>query len=401
MVSKKTQILRGLLGFALATVLAVGCSSSEPAQSPATTPDSTQAASNDNGEPESGSEGSETVDGDTPLQGDEGDVVEATPQPLMGPTLSDENLASVQDLGAGEQVEDAHGNLIAIYGIAVWPEPFAMLSDTTRTEFPFFSDVQMVADPSSQLVVLDVGMCAAGLDVSGFGTAEFFVHESFTEALSTDPMVGREVLARHPVARPGFGFPSAAECERGFLPVLWNIDRTPAVARYVLATRASAGAEVEQHVYQWDLESVIVEGSDEGDEIEPQFAIGQTVTFNQGVLQDTTVVVDGWAELIGTESPIDGTRMVAVSLDYCSSSTRPPELGLGVDNWNIVAPIDDAGLLASEPEDPESTCFGGWLEFAIPFGSVPTAFFASDGVDKTVGYAEWSLLDAALPAPQS
>ena len=57
-------------------------------------------------------------------------------------------------------------------------------------------------------------------------------------------------------------------------------------------------------------------------------------------------------------------------------------------------------LGAAAALDPTVNCFGGWLEFAIPFGSVPTAFFVSDGENASTGYAEWSLVDAGLAAPQ-
>lgn len=389
--SKKTRTIRLLCVLLLLTFAAIACSTDTASEPTTTAPDSTPAESSDSNEEQDEQVETTTDPGPT-----------AVPEPVLG----DENLASVTNLRVGEQVQDAQGNLIAIYGIAEWPATFAALSDTSQTGFPFFGDVQAVADPSAQLVVLDVGMCAAGLDVNGFGTAEFFVHQSATEMLSTEPVLNRGVLTRHPVVRPGFGFPSPAECERGFLPVLWGGD-SPGIARYVLATRASASADIERHVYQWDLDVVDIAALDQAEVVDAadpddvQFAAGQTVTFNQGRLEATTIEVDGWAELVGAESPIEGTRKVAVSVEYCPASDRLPEFGLGVDGWNIVAPIGDVSLGADQNEDPTTTCFDGWLEFAIPFGSVPTGFFASDGANADTGYAEWSLLGAAVPAPQS
>jgi hypothetical protein len=392
--SKRIQMFRSALGVMALVLLGAACSSSESTQAPVATPEPSevQADSDGSADSEDQSETVETADASIPS---------AVPEP----TLADQDVAIVVDLQAGQQVKDAQGNLIAIYGIAEWPEPFAALSDQAQADFPFFSDVQAVVDPASKLVVLDVGMCAAGIDFTGFGTAEFFVHESSTEALSTDPVLNRGVPAQHPVVRPGFGFPSPAECRRGYLPVLWSGDQAPQVARYVLATRATASANIERHVYQWELDfAAIDDAQPDTDPVESQdesFGIGQTVTFNQGRLTDSTVVVDGWAELIGAASSIEGTRLVAVSLDLCPASLSLPEFGLGVDNWNIVAPMDQDVLGAAVALDPTGNCFDGWLEFAIPFGSVPTAFFASDGANASTGYAEWSLVDAALAAPES
>ena len=384
MASKKTSIIRFLLAVLVMALLG-GCSTSSPTEPSVGTPAPAQDES------------------DTDVQDDAVETAtDPGPTTVPEPTLADQDLASVVELRPGEQVQDAQGNLIAIYGIVAWPQTFTALSDASQAEFPFFGDVQTVVDPSTELVVLDIGMCAAGLDVNGFGTAEFFVHASPNDALSTDPVLDRGILTRHPVVRPGFGFPSPAECERGYLPVL-SSGNAPAVARYVLASRASAGADIERHVYQWELDPVaLAPGEDDlaADPDDVQFGVGQTVTFNQGSLQGATVEIGGWAELIGTTSPLEGTRLVAVSVDFCQASQRSPEFGLGVDNWNIVAPIGGEGL-EQQSDDGTISCFAGWLEFAIPFGSVPTAFFASDGTNADSGYAEWSLVDAAIAAPQS
>ncbi|MGK0226646.1 MAG: hypothetical protein ACI8XD_001464 [Thermoproteota archaeon] len=391
--SKRVQTFRYVIGLMALVLIGAACSSSESTGAALATPQaSEQQADSDDSDDSDDSNETVVVTG------------EPTPTAVPEPTLADEDVASVVDLLPGQQVEDAQGNLIAIYGVAEWPEPFTALSDQAQAGFPFFGDVEAVVDPVSKLVVLDVGMCAAGIDFTGSGTAEFFVHESSTEALSTDPVLDRWVQARHPVVRPGFGFPSPAECRRGYLPVLWSGEQAPQIARYVLATRATGSADIERHVYQWELElAAIDEAQPEADQVgsrDEPFGIGQTVTFNKGRQTDSTVLVDGWAELIGVASPIEGTRLVAVSLDFCPASQSLPEFGLGVDNWNIVAPLDHDMLGAAAALDPTVNCFDGWLEFAIPFGSVPTAFFVSDGENASTGYAEWSLVDAGLAAPQ-
>lgn len=388
-------MMRCVLSLLLAALFAVACSTSEPAESATPAPE----ASPD----EQGSTGDDPPDDDTFV------AAPSAPTAVPEPTLADdEAVTSITTMEPGTEVRDAQGNLIAIYGVAAWPETFEALADTAQADFPFFGDVADVADPESELVVLDVGMCAAGVNASGFGTAEFFLHGSAADQLSTDPLLGRGVLAHHPVVQPGFGFPAPAECIRGWLPVLWGSDQAPAVARYVLAIRTGASADVQRHVYQWNLDAPAADTDtdtetdtdNDADVVTNSFAPGETVTFNQGRLGDTTVVVSGWAELIGAPSPIDGTRLVAVSIDFCPAAQRLPEFGLGADGWNLIAPLDDDLFGATEAEDRSTSCFDGWLEFAVPFGAVPTSFFASDGGNAETGYAEWSLDTAALPAPQ-
>lgn len=370
----------------LVVFLSFGCSNPDPVQPEATPPATADATPS-------------TVAVDESTTAEVSPVAAAT----ATPTLADENLASVVDLAAGAQVEDEQGNLLAIYGFAEWPEPFGALSDQAQAAFPFFGDVSALGDSGTELVVLDIGICSAGIDASAFGTAEFFVHERPDDVLSTDAVLDRGMLARHPVVQPGFDFPASAECARGWLPVLWSGSEPPSTARYVLTTRASAAADVERHVYQWDIEgeAIAAPADSAADSIE-QFGIGQTVTFNDGRLAETTVVVSGWTELVGADAGTDGTRLVAVSLNFCPKTLVMPEFGLAIDGWNLVAPRPGSDLLgALAAGDPTLNCFDGWLEFVVPFGGVPTAFFASDGVNPTSGYAEWSLEGAALAPPQS
>jgi len=373
-----------------------GCSNPDPVQPDRTSQAETEPSPSD-----------DVSDDDAPS--DAAEAASETPDPTataVPPTLADADLASVTDLGVGVQVQDEQGNLIAIYGFAEWPQPFADLSNETQAEFPFFGDVEALVDPVTELMVLDVGICSAGIDASAFGTAEFFVHGAPDEVLSEDPVLDRGVLASHPVVQPGFDFPSAAECARGWLPVLWSSPEPPATARYVLTTRASASADIERHVYQWDIGGEVLnapaEVADDVDLSDELFSPGQTVTFNQGPLAETTVVVDGWSELVGAESGVDGTRLVAVSLTFCPSSVRLPEFGLAVDGWNLLAPRTGSDLLGARAAgDPSQNCFDGWLEFEVPYGGVPTGFFASDGASATLGYAEWTLDGAALAPPET
>ena len=401
--SAKNDVIRWLIGLVIATMvllIPLACSGDDAGQAesgddgPTAAEDAaTDAADASDGNDANGDSGSET---DSTDSADGADTTGAADRP----TLADEGHASIAELAAGEQIEDAQGNLIAIYGFAVWPTAFADLPATARSTYPFFGDVEAARDAEARLVVIDIGMCSAGIDADGSGTAEFFLHGSAEEVLSTDLTRNRGVITRHPVVQPGFRVPGSATCERGYLPVFWTGEGEPGFARYVLATRASADADIERHIYQWpiDGDALALDPPDSSDgEV---FAPGQIVTFNDGRLVDSTVEVDGWAEQVGAASELDGTRVVSVSLSVCPASPVQPEFGLAVDGWNIVAPLPGGLLddLLVAGEDP--TCAAGWLDFAVPFGGVPTGFFVSDGASSTVGYAEWSLDGAALPVPQ-
>ena len=376
-----TAGLRALFALVIATILLANCSPDDVAQ-PTETPTATEATA----EPESDT---------TSVEIDEVATPDETPTP--GPQLSDADFASRLDVAAGAQIEDAQGNLLSVYGIAAWPTPFEQLPAGSRQAFPYFADVDALTNPDVALIAVDVGMCSAGIDATGFGTAEFFAHGSPDDVLSTDAIVNRGIVTRHPVLQPGFEFPGAAECVRGWLPMIWGGDEAPTTVRYVLTTRPSAGADIERHVYQWQIDAPIDAPVADVD----RFGMTQTVTFNDGPLASTTVVVDGWAELVAAQSEVGDTRLIGVSLTYCPSSLQLPEFGLTVDGWSIIAVPEGSDLLgARRADDPTQQCFDGWLEFAVPFGAVPTAFFVSDGLNSTTGYAEWTLANAALPAPE-
>jgi len=384
----------------LAVSAAAGCSNPDPVQ-PRSATDETEtpapAASPDD----------ETSSSDTAAEVDTTSTSTATSgtSAPSASTLADQDVvADVIDLDAGAQVQDLQGNLIAVHGFVQWPTAFADLSDETQTSYPFFGDADAAADPTTELGVLDVSMCSAGIDAAGFGTAEFFVHADKTDVLSQDRVRDRGLLTRHPVVAPGFFFPSSATCTRGWLPVIWSGDQAPSTARYVLTTRKSAADDAERHVYQWDISDAERNSVDEprgggssAAELDADdatvFRAGQTVTFVAGSLADTTVQVSGWSELVGTESELEGTRVVGIALTVCASAAKIPEFGLSVDGWNIAR-------TETEIVVGDDGCFDDWVWFVVPFGGVPTGFFASDGANPMTGYAAWSLDGAALPAPQ-
>jgi len=393
--SKSTRALQFRWIIAALMLLTACTSSSGTSAAPVETP------------PAATSEAPETTQ--TPTVAEPPDVTsepEPTPTATPAPTLADNDVSSVNTVQAGAQIEDSQGNVVAVYGVQQWPEPFEALSDAVQEQFAFFGQAAVLNDPTRNIFALDVGMCSAGIDAAGEGTAEFFLQASPDDALSTVLDGNRELGLQHPIQQPAFQLPSTAECSRGWLPMMWSGDDAPELARYVLAFRPEGGS-IERHVYQWQIdrgtrsESVEDEQADDRTADVEQFAAGQTVTFNQGELSGTTVRVDGWAELVGVASMFDGTRQVAVSVQLCPVADGVPDFGLGVDGWNMIAPTDDGSLLGPQDETaPAPECYEDWLEFSVPFGAEPTSFFASDGERVDIGYAEWSLQRAALPAPQ-
>lgn len=369
-----------------------GCSSdgAAPAVSPIDPVDDTPTA----GSSATTSETGANDEADTPR--DPEPVAEATPTP----SLADNDVATITVSEPGSQVQDAQGNLVAVYGMMPWPDALEGMANDARAQVAFFGRMAVLNDPATSIVAIDVGLCEAGIDADAVGTAEFFVQRTVDDPLSTAVERNRELVLNHPVQQPGFSFPRSAECTRGWMPMIWSEAELPTVARYVLAVRPDGQGPVERHVYQWELDlpagnvAALAETSE-------QFAAGQTVTFNQGDLAGSTVTVDGWAELVGAGSVIDGTRQVAVKIDFCPESERLPQFGLGIDGWNMIAPSPSDSLLgARDAADPTAACFDGWLEFSVPFGAEPTSFFVSDGKRSDIGYAEWSLRQAALPIPQ-
>jgi hypothetical protein len=312
-------------------------------------------------------------------------------------TIRDEALAALVDLDAGEQVQDGVGDLIAVYAVAPWPDGFTALSSDARAQFPFVDVIDPALVVDHDLYAVDIGMCAAGVNAGDGGTVDVYIHGDPDDPLATADSVNRAAFGTEPVPLPGFTFPSAGECARGWLPVYWDQPQAPGTVRYVL-TAPGADGELERSVYQWSVAPTAGDGPAAG--MEP-FGIGQTVTFNVGPLQDSTVVVDGWSELVDTQSPIDGTRVVGVSLTVCPAGSEWPVFGLALDGWNLAMPLDPGNRLGAESVDSiAGNCFDGWLDFAAPFGTTPTGFTASDGVDFVDGFAEWSLDGAALATPR-
>lgn len=318
-------------------------------------------------------------------------TADASPDPDAG--LVNEDLAGIFELEAGEQVEDEQGNLVAIYGVSTWPAAYAALDPFEDDNIELFGGLEQEWDQPGALVALDVGICSPGVtEEPAGGSAEFYVSASANTALPTDRSTSGSSNSRIPVVEPALRFPDIAECSRGWLPVAWEGGADPAVARYLLSVRSPGASGTERYLYQWQITPGSLPDRDEG------FGTDELVTFNDGDLAGTTVTFRGWAEFVGSESPIEGTRIVGISLDVCPVGDAWPEFGLAVDGWNLASQLSPANRLGAEAGD-SADCYDGWLEFVVPLGGVPTGLFATDGVDPVAGFAGWSLTDAALATP--
>ena len=150
-------MIRGAIGLLIVALFLMACSSNEPSE-PGEPPAATPEASQDD----------QAADADDADDADDSDDADAlTPTAVPQQTLADDDVTTVTNMEAGDQVEDVHGNLIVIYGVVEWPRAFDALSDAAHTDFPFSGDAADVADPQSELVALDVGMCAAVLSATG------------------------------------------------------------------------------------------------------------------------------------------------------------------------------------------------------------------------------------------
>jgi len=395
--SDRASVLRLVwtLTFSALLVLLASCSPGEPVRPDSTPSTVTPPAETPTEDPSTAEQGEE------PQASETAEVQEPTAEPAVStPRLrvGEDEVVEIVDLAQAEQLVDAQGNLVTVYGIAAWPDAFEALPGTSRTRFDFVSGYSGLNDTTIDLVALDIGMCAAGIDATGFGTVEFYAHDDPTVAISKDPVRNRAVNTDQPIAEAAFSLPAPATCDRGWLPVFSNTGEAPTTARYVLTNRPTSSSPIERHVYQWDLSGFDVGASDDASssvEDGDPFDMGQTVTFNEGLIKGTSVTVTGWAELVGTASEDEGTRTVAVLVSFCPSSAQLPEFGLAVDGWNLIAPVSVLG-----DADPATSCAEGWLPFDVPFGAAPTGFFATDGANVETGYAYWSLEGAALPAPE-
>lgn len=338
-----------------------------------------------------------TVEPSTPpVESDSSPTPEpAQPSSDTESTLTEEQLAGMFELEVGEQIEDEQGNLVAIYGVLPWPQAYETLEPFDRADIELFGGIESEWVDAGALAALDIGICAPGVTPQGEGgSAEFFVSAHADAPLPVDRSGSGASNSRHPVVEPGLVFPEAAECSRGWLPVAWEGGESPVIARYLLSVRAPGGSDLDRYLYQWQVTPSVA--SDVG-----TFGPGEVVSFHEGDLAGTTITMDGWAEFVGSESSVPGTRIVGVSLEVCPASTRWPQFGVAVDGWNLTAQLVPGDQLGAEAEDVATqTCHDGWLEFAVPLGGVPTGFFAADGADPVAGFASWSFAGAALPPPQ-
>ena len=300
------------------------------------------------------------------------------------------------DLAAGEQIEDEQGNLISVYGVAVWPQAYVEVDPFQRADVELFGDSETAWAASGPPVALDVGICAPSATGRVPDASADFIVSADAEDPDLEPTAASRPEATHPLVEPMLVLPEAAQCSRGWILVAGDSAGDPRFARYLLSLQPDEDGEVERYLYQWEVDSTPVREA--GGQARP----GQTVTFNDGPLAGVTVQLEGWAELVDRDAPAPDTRLVGVSAEICTGENgRWPEFGLAIDGWNLASRIVPAeGFGAAEPAPQGETCSEGWLEFAVPLGARPTAFFASDGADPIAGFASWSLTGGALPTPQ-
>lgn len=325
----------------------------------------------------------------TAQPGDPEPTVNAAPQ-----TIDSQGFELVVALEAGTPVEDELGNLVTVHGLTIWPDSFADIGPFERDDVELFGGLEREWQDPGGLVALDIAVCAAGQEQQASAPLVDFFAATRTDAPVVDDDSTGAAAGRHPIISPGFTFPPPGDCARGWLPVGWSGEAEPTVARYLLTSAESGGAP--RFLYQWDVTPSEPAAS------EQLFQVGEQVTFNDGPLADTTVSVAGWAELVGVESPVPGTRLVAVSLEICSAGPAPIAFGLAIDGWNLAEPVEGAAIPSPIDADgsTDGECRTGWLGFAVPLGGRPTGFFVTDQRDPLVGFAAWSLAGAALPVPQ-
>ena len=310
--------------------------------------------------------------------------------------LAESDFASVVSLRAGEPVEDVAGDVLTAYGVHRLPDD---LLDQLQGR-DLFGNAEAAFETELQPAIVDLGMCAAG-GVADASAVEFSLFGNDFDEYVERPTV----FINHAIAHPPFVLPDPGECSRGWLLVLRE-SQSPRAVRYLVSKRGDDGA-VERHLYQWSVPFTEVLGdASPAAEIEAEpsasdrFFIGQVVTFNEGPLARTTVTFNGWAEVAGGDTTEPDTRLVAVLAEVCTATEDWPEFGLGIDGWNLLAPIDPADRLGADAFSPlTGNCFEDWIEFGVPFGATPSSFFVADGVDPVNGYAEWTLSDAAIAPP--
>lgn len=371
---------RWLIGLALfAALVGVGaaCTSSSGSDDGANETPST--ANDPTTNPSSGTQdGSETIENDS----DPGDF--AVDEPA-------EELISAGALLASEPIIDPAGNIVTVYSVTAWPHSWADAGALGSSAVPMAANIGQEWAPATNLLAVDVSLCVNG-DVSGSdvdGTYEFAIETPGNGSAS-----GLVRLGSFSVVSPKFERPAAGDCARGFAPVTW-VGPIPerAEVSYILNQRVGDSQEVLRSSYLWSIPV------DPSDSLTPTgLAAGTTVTFEQGALAGATVRFDGWAELIGVDSPVAETRLIAALIETCPGSGSMLEFGFATSHWNLATTID-MPLLALDRYVPSSEqCSSGWIVGAVPVGSEPTGFWVGESGDVDP-LAHWSFVDAALPSP--
>jgi len=335
----------------------------------------------------------EPVDGNAE-QVPDSDTADGTADPASAtstPALDDQNQTGPagQLVESTAPVEDMHGNLLTVHGVRPWPAPYAALRPIGGV-LPLAGELDEQFVSATSLVAIDVSVCARTLgDVDVADTDGFFTVGA--ENAVPLPASGNGSLSSSDNSiEPGFIWPDVGECERGWIAA---------------ATTASIGSEMYVHyrptaddqgqrILTWRaaVNDAPVEAPTDA------FAAGQTITFNGGELEGASLVVDGWAELLGAPAGPAGTRPVALSVQACPSNAGTwPAIGLSIDGWNLAEAAPRVVADLDELTQSAGSCDNGWLIYDVPHGGRVTGAFVAER-PGTPG-AHWSLLGAALPDP--
>lgn len=332
-------------------------------------------------------------------------IVEATepvpdePGPIVGTSSS----------AMGTPHLDGAGNTVTVHGFSEWPSALDPLDPFGNADLQLFGTSSLNAGAS--LVAIDVEVCASvdqGVEEQFF-RSRFAPLESVDSELPGPDADPREAMVFDPVVSPSFVWPAAGECARGWQGLAWEIEAAaPGAALY---TDISTAPDTfgERTLVRWELT-----GDDSAMPPAVTTPRGEASSFASAGLADWNITVLGWSwvpdandatSAVGTRfvPPLDGTRLGAVALEWCSSGTSgPPTFGLQIDGWNLLPQFLRGGPWGpgySEPEIGVDGCSAGWLPFEVPIGAAPTAVFVVDPIDRSAPRTSWDLVDGEIAPP--
>lgn len=287
-------------------------------------------------------------------------------------------------------VSDVHGNLLTVHAMQPWPAAYDELRPLSRGDIELAGSLDETFGAATSIAALDVSLCARTLgDVDVADTTGVFTIGNKLAVPSASAGNG-SLPNSHTSLQPGFSWPDVGQCSRGWVAVATTANlRSELYAHYW-----PAGDDDGRHVLAWSVPASLTSLV----ESDASFGPGQTVTFNGGSLTGASVVIDGWAELVGAPAGADGTRPVGLLVQGCPAGSGAwPTIGLSIDGWNLAEISSRTVVGLDEFSESSDACDTGWLIFDVPHGGRVTGAFVA-GEPGTPG-AHWSLSGAALPDP--